>query len=70
MFLELIPSPSSWSVVDNLKAIISKMFDIMSTPITAGGVSFTLLDVWFAGGLLILAGAVIVELFIWTKNRR
>lgn len=67
---ELVPSPSSWSVVENLKDIIEQLFDLLDIEFSAGGVTFTLFDVLCAGGLFAIAGSVIGYVFFWTLKRR
>lgn len=67
----IVPSPEGgWNVIDSLKSIFTKMFEIMLIPIEHDVVSFTLMDVFIAGGILLLTGNVIALLFVWTQKRR
>lgn len=59
-----------FSVIDDIKLMFITMFNVMQQNISAGDVSFTLMDVFFAGGIMLLTGDVIATLFFWTKNRR
>ena len=66
---EVIPI-EGWSVVENLKSIFRTLFVILDYDFTAGGVSFSLMDVFFAGGILTLFGSVIGMVFLFTQKRR
>lgn len=67
---EVIPIEGGWSVVEDLKEVFIYFFSIMDYDIVAGGVRFSLMDVWFAGGILSLVGAVIGFVFLFTQKRR
>ena len=67
---EVIPIEGGWSVVEDLKEVFIYFFSIMDFDIVAGGVRFSLMDVWFAGGILSLVGAVIGFVFLFTQKRR
>lgn len=70
MLLQIVPSPGDYDVIDSLKQLFIKMFDIMQIEISHGRVSFTLMDVFIAGGIMLLSGAAIGLLFMWTQKRR
>ena len=67
---EVIPIEGGWSVVENLQEMVIVFFQIMDTPFTAGGVSFTLMDVFYAGLICTLFGSVIGMIFLFTQKRR
>ena len=67
---EVIPIEGGWSVVENLQEMVIVFFEIMDYPISAGGVSFTLMDVFYAGLICTLFGSVIGMIFLFTQKRR
>lgn len=67
---EVIPIEGGWSVVEDLKEVFIYFFSIMDYDFVAGGVRFSLLDVFFAGGILSLVGSVIGLVFLFTQKRR
>ena len=53
-----------------MREMFQSFFDVLNIPFTIMGISFTLLDVFYAGIILSLIGLALGKIFFFALNRR
>lgn len=56
--------------MEGLRALIESYFEVLDIEFTIGEISFTLLDVIWAGAILSIVGLFIGKILLFFNNRR